>query len=59
MNIYYVITKRPAKNLAVEIVENSTGKVRAVATPTPKIQKNAVLLFNFSTPCQAQLLGKM
>ena len=59
MNIYYVITKRPAKNLAVEIVENRTGKVRAFALPTPKIRKNAVQQFNFSTPCQAQLPVKM
>ena len=39
--------KNPAKNLVVEIVENRTGSVRAFAPPTPKIRKNAVLLFNF------------
>ena len=33
MNIYYVITKCPAKNLAVEIVEIGTGSVRAFALP--------------------------
>ena len=41
------------------VVENRkicTGGVRAFATPTPKIRKNAVQHFNFSTPCQAQLL---
>ena len=51
--------KSPAKNLIVEIVENRTGRVRAAAPPTPKIQKNAVRHFNFSTPCQAQLPVKM
>ena len=49
--MYYNATaencKSPAKNLIVEIVENSTGQVRAFAPPTPKIRKNAVLLFNF------------
>ena len=61
--IYYNATaenwKNPAKNLVVEIVEIGTGGVRAFATPSPKIQKNAVRHFNFSTPCQAQLLVKM
>ena len=36
-----------------------TGKVRAFALPTPKIRKNAVRHFNFSTPCQVQLPVKM
>ena len=31
-----------------------TGRVRAFATPTPKIRKNSVQHFNFSTTCQAQ-----
>ena len=61
--IYYNATaenwKSPAKNLVVEIVEIGTGSVRAAAPPTPKIRKNAVQHFNFSTPCQAQLLVKM
>ena len=51
--------KNPAKNLVVESVEIGTGKVRAFALPTPKIRKNAVWLFNFSTPCQVQLPVKM
>ena len=44
------------------IVENRkicTGRVRAFATPTPKIRKNAVRHFNSFASCQAQLLGKM
>ena len=52
-DFHYVITKRPAENHAVEIVENITGGVRAAARPTPKKRKNAVLLFNFSTRHQA------
>ena len=36
-----------------------TGGVRASALPSPKTRSEAVLLFNFSTPCQAQLLCKM
>ena len=36
-----------------------TGGVRASAPPSPKTRSEAILLFNFSTPCQAQLLGKM
>ena len=52
--IYYNATaedcESPAKNLVVEIVENRTGRVRAFATPTPKIRSKAVLLFNFFFP---------
>mgnify|MGYP003517713846 CR=1 FL=1 len=33
-----------------------TGGVRVFALPSPKTRSEAVLLFNFSTPCQAQLL---
>ena len=61
--IYYNATaencESPAKNLIVEIVENRTGSVRAFATPSPKIRKNAVRHFNSFASCQAQLLGKM
>ena len=51
--------KNPAKNLVVDVRKICTGQVRAFALPTPKIRKNAVRHFNFSTPCQVQLPVKM
>ena len=39
--------------------KNLHWRSQGVCTPSHIQRKNAVLLFNFSTPCQAQLLGKM
>ena len=58
-DFHYVITKCSSENLCSGNRGNPHWTGQGVCTSSHKTRSEAVLLFNFSTPCQAQLFGQI